>query len=411
MTKPTTLILLILAVCRVAMAGEIPPRYFVVSPGALAATKSRLAAHDESLQPALRALVKAADEALTTSPPSVVEKNEVPPSGDKHDYMTTAPYFWPDPAKSNGLPYIRHDGKVNPESREDAFDHGRIGLMSRTVETLALAYYFTGNESYAEHAAKCLRVWFLDPATRMNPHLNYAQAVPGENTGRGTGILEGRNISEAADAAGLLAGSSAWTKQDQKEFKIWLETYLNWLLTSKNGRAEASAINNHGTWYDVQAMQLALVLGKSDVAKQIAEAARQKRIAIQIEPDGRQPLELARTAALGYSHFNLEALFTLATLSEYVGVDLWHCQLANGRNALATALDFLLPYVADPSKKWPYEQIKDFNRADFAPELRQAAIIYHDPTDEQILGGFPAVARERFQLLFPAPSKLKPGAQ
>ena len=123
---------------------------------------------------------------------------------------------------------------------------------------------------------------------------------------------------------------------------------------------EANSRNNHGTWYDVQAVELALVLGKDDVAKQIAEAAKQKRIAVQIEPDGSQPLELERTAAFGYSHFNLEALFTLATLSEHVGVDLWHCQLANGQFALATALDFLLPYIADPPKKWPYAADQEF---------------------------------------------------
>jgi hypothetical protein len=404
MTKRTTFILFILAVCGVAGAEDHSPHYFAASPGVLVEVKSRLAAHDNSLQPALNALIKTADKALQVVPPSVTEKSKVPPSGDKHDYMTTAPYFWPDPVSTNGLPYIRHDGKVNPESREDTFDHNRIGTMANTVETLALAYYFTGNEAYAKHAAKCLRVWFLDPATRMNPNLNFAQAVPGVNTGRGTGILEGRNISQAADAAGLLAGSPAWTKNDRKKFKAWLETYLQWLLTSKNGRDEAGARNNHGTWYDVQAMELALVLGKPEVAKQIADAARQKRIAVQIEPDGRQPLELSRTAALGYSYFNLEALFTLATLSEYAGVDLWHCQLADGQNALVAALDFLLPYVADPSKKWPYEQIKNFNRNDFAPQLRQAAVTYHQPKYEKILSEFPDVAAQRFQLLVPPPA-------
>ena len=411
MTTRFVFLLILLAVCGLARAEDISPRYFAVSPGTLAQVKSRLFAHDESLRPALDTLVKAADKALKTAPPSVMEKSKLPPSGDKHDYMSTAPYFWPDPAKSNGLPYIRHDGKVNPESREDVFDHNRLASMANTVETLALAYYFTSNEAYAEHAAKLLRVWFLDPATRMNPHLNFAQAVPGLNTGRGIGIIEGRNISQAADAAGLLAGSSAWTQKDKSELKAWLETYLDWLLTSKNGRDEAAARNNHGTWYDVQAVELALVLGKLDVAKQIAEAAKQKRIAVQIEPDGKQPLELARTAALGYSHFNLTALFTLATLSEHAGVDLWHCQLANGRNAPAAALDFLLPYVADPQKKWPYEQIRNFNRADFAPELRQAAVIYHEPGYEKVLSGFPDVATGRFQLLIPAPVARKPGAE
>jgi hypothetical protein len=399
MTKRTAFILLILAVCGLANANEISPRYFAVSPGALPEAKARLAARDESLQPALKALVRAANEALQIAPPSVTQKSKLPPSGDKHDYMSTAPYFWPDPTKPGGLPYIRHDGKVNPESREEAFDHGRIGLMARTVETLALASYFTGNEAYAEHAAKCLQVWFLDPATRMNPNMNFAQGVPGENTGRGTGILEGRNIAQAADAAELLAGSAAWTEQDQNEFRAWLETYLNWLLTSKPGRDEANSQNNHGTWYDVQVVEIALVLGKLDVAKQICETAKQKRIAVQIKPDGRQPLELARTAALGYSHFNLDALFTLATMSEHVGVDLWYCRLANGKNALPQALDFLLPYVADLSKKWPYGQIKDFNRTDFAPQLREAAMIYHEPKYEKILARFPDVAKERFQLL------------
>src|ERR1700744_4224325 len=186
------------AICEIADAGGPSPNYYAVGPGTLADMKTRLVAHDPALQPALDALVKAADKALQINPPSVMEKAKIPPSGDKHDYMTIAPYFWPDPTKSNGLPYIRHDGKVNPESRDEALDHDRIEVMANMVEPLSLAYYFTGNETYAEHAAKCLRVWFLDPATRMNPHLNYAQAGLGENTVRGTRFLEGRNIQQSA---------------------------------------------------------------------------------------------------------------------------------------------------------------------------------------------------------------------
>ena len=169
MTQHLTFILLVLSTCRMAWTEEPSPRYFGVRPGALAEAKARLAGGDPSLQPALENLVKEADEALQTAPPSVMQKSKTPPSGDKHDYLSVAPYFWPDPARSNGLPYVRHDGKVNPESRDGAFDHGRVRLMASTVETLALGYYFTGKEAYAEHAARCLRVWFLDSATRMNP--------------------------------------------------------------------------------------------------------------------------------------------------------------------------------------------------------------------------------------------------
>lgn len=372
--------------------------YFAASPGALADVKARLAAHDASLQPALSALAQEADAALKIEPPSVTQKTKVPPSGDKHDYMTIAPYWWPDPKKADGLPYVRHDGKENPEVWADAFDLERLGVMRRNVETLALAYYFTGNEAYAAHAAKFLRVWFLDPETRMNPHQKFAQAIPGLNTGRGFGILQGRSLAQAADAAGLLTGSSAWPEADQKALKSWVETYLSWLLTSQPGKEEAATHNNHGTWYDVQAVELALVLGKVDLARKICEAAPKKRILAQIEPDGRQPEELARTASFSYSCMNLDAFFRLATLAEHAGVDLWHCQLANGSNALSAALDFVLPYALDPAKKWPYQQIKEFKREAVLPLLRQAAAQYAEPKYSKMLTAFPDASAQRFSL-------------
>ena len=409
-TKPLLLLGLLVPAVLPARADEPQPAYFAAPPGALAAVKARLAAQDAALEPALAALVKAADKAGRSAPLSVMDKGKTPPSGDKHDYMSQAPYFWPDPAKPDGLPYIRHDGKVNPESRRDElFDHNRMGRMAGNVETLALAYYFTGKETYAEKAAADLRGWFLDPATHMNPNLQFAQAVPGENTGRGTGILEGRAVSEAADAAQLLAGSPAWTAADRAAFKAWLETYLNWLLTSQPGHAEAAAKNNHGTFYDVQAVELALVLGKTDLAKQIAETAKMKRIGRQIEPDGRQPLELTRTASFSYSHFNLEAAYSLATMAEHAGVDLWHVKLANGQDALAAALDFLLPYVVDPSRKWPYEQIKNFGRESFGPQLREAALVYGDAKYAAALAGIAGSGEDRLQLLYPVMSPVKSG--
>lgn len=393
--------LLIIAGCRLTHAAETLPHYFGVKPADLAELKASLAAGDPSLKSALKSLVRDADKALKVPPPTVMDKAKAPSSGDKHDYMTTAPYFWADPDKSDGLPYIRHDGKVNPESRNDVFDHNRIGLMADTVETLAFAFYYTGNEAYAAHAAKCLRVWFLDPATRMNPNLNYAQAIPGKNTGRGTGIIEGRNLSNAADAAGLLEGSTAWTGKDQEALKAWVSSYLEWLLTSENGRDEAAATNNHGTFYDAQAMRLALILHRTDLAKQIAEAAKEKRIAVQIEPDGRQPLESVREAGLSYSFFNLEALFDVATMGEQVGVDLWNYQLPGGQG-IAKALDFLLPYVTPPAAKWPYKQIKEVKLSDFAPRLLQASSVYQNLKYQRVLSAAGSISGSRSQLLYPS---------
>jgi hypothetical protein len=372
--------------------------------GELPAVKQRLAAGDATLKPALDALLSSADRALKVKPPSVTHKTKPAPSGSLHDYFSQAPYFWPDPASPNGLPYIAHDGRVNPESRTEASDQRRVETLGGTMKTLSLAYYFTGKEAYAAHAASCLRVWFLDPTTRMTPHMNYAQAVPGKNDGRGIGIIEAGGIVEAAEASGLLAGSPAWTAKDDADLKVWVAEFLDWLLTSKNGREEAAMKQNHGTMYDVRVMRLALMLGRSDLAKQIAEAAKEKRIAVQIEPDGRQPMELNRTKSFNYSRLNLTGLSALASLADRVGVDLWHYETTDGRS-IRKAVDFMLPYVKNPPEKWPYQQIVSLNRSELAPVFRQAALAYHDPRYEEVVSQFPGIERASFQLSHPVPPR------
>jgi hypothetical protein len=187
--KYPSVIVCLLLTC-VAHARDNIPTYFEAQPRVLAEVKARLAAGDKSLQPALDALVKQADAALNVAPPTVTQKTRLAPSGNVHDYASTAPYQWPNPNTANGLPYIRKDGQVYPGSRTGESDLGRIGMMSGTVQTLALAYYFTGNEIYAAHAAEFLRVWFLDPKTSMTPRLAFAQGIPGTIDGRAGGILK-----------------------------------------------------------------------------------------------------------------------------------------------------------------------------------------------------------------------------
>ncbi|MEO7413877.1 MAG: alginate lyase family protein [Opitutaceae bacterium] len=334
------------------------------------------------------ALIKKADEALKVAPLSVTQKSRVAPSGDPHDYASTAPYFWPDPAKPDGLPYIRHDGKINPESRTAASDIQRAQQMTGAVSTLARAYAATRDEKYAAHAALLLRTWFLDPATLMHPHLNYAQGVPGVNTGRQIGIIEGTSLVNALDQASLLAGAKSWMSTDSAALMQWAAAFLDWYLTSPFGVKEGIAVNNHGTHYDVQVMRLALMLDRRDLARQVAETAKTKRIAAQIAPDGRQPEELARATSFSYSMMNLRGMTSLANLADRVGVDLWHYETADGRS-IRKAIDFLVPYVQDPAKKWPYEQIKDVGRGGLSSILSQAAKIYHEPSYAALAGKFP----------------------
>jgi hypothetical protein len=311
-----------------------------------------------------------------------------PPSGDKHDYMSQAPYFWPDPKSPNGLPYIRRDGERNPEI-DKITDHRVMDQMAGAVETLALAYHFKRDEAYAQKAMQLLRAFFLDPQTRMNPNLQFGQGIPGINTGRGIGLIETRGLTRVVEAIAFLKASKAWTSADQEGITAWFEKFLQWMLESKNGRDEAAAKNNHGTFYDVQVVSFALFLGKKDLAKSVLETAKTKRIAVQIEPDGRQPLELARTKAWSYSVGNLDGLMQLARLGELLGVDLWNYQTRDGRG-IRKALDFLAPFATGQSQ-WTYQQLGDWPPQMLFPLVRRAAAHYKDPAFKTLLAKVPKV--------------------
>jgi hypothetical protein len=351
------------------------PRVFIIDGRELAETKRRIKSGDQTFAAALAKLESDARRAMQQKPLSVVSKAVAPPSGDKHDYTSQAPYFWPNPDKPDGLPYIRRDGERNPEL-DKITDHLTLDQMEIAVRALSLAYYFKDDEEYSAKATQLLRAWFLDQATRMNPNLEYAQFIPGVNTGRGIGLIETRGLADIVDAIGLLAGSKSWTAADQKGLEDWFSKFLQWMQESRNGREENAAKNNHGTFYDVQAMSFALFVRRNDLAKQIAEAAKEKRIALQIEPDGRQPLELSRTKAWSYSNMNLDGLLLLARLAESVGVDLWAYETKEGRG-IRRALEYLYPY-ATGNREWAYQQIGGFEAKLFFPLLRRAAAHYQD---------------------------------
>ena len=398
--------LMLLAALRGAVQAEekpVSPRVFALNPSLLAVARSRAAAGDPALAPVLAGLRKEADKSLKAGPFSVMDKEKTPPSGEKHDYLTQAPYWWPDPNKPDGLPYINRDGETNPESRKGN-DDLPFGRLCSNVYTLALAYYFTGHEPYAEKAAALMKAWFLDPASKMNPNLNFAQGIPGRNTGRGTGIIESRDLLKIVDSVGLLEGSPAWTKESVEGMRAWFRAYLEWMLTSKNGQAEAKATNNHGTWYQAQVGAFALFTGDEAKAKAAVEAGKEM-IARQIEPDGGQPLELKRTKSFHYTLFNLSAFFTLGEIGQRIGEDLYNYQTDAGRS-IRKALDFAAPYY-DLAKKWPYKEIKPDTtpNKELAELLRRAAIVYGDKAYEDLLEKVDkeGVAASRVPLLWPWP--------
>ena len=328
-------------------------------------------AAESSLSPAVIALRESADEALAFAPVSVMDKDIVPPSGDKHDYMSVGPYWWPDPKKPDGLPYIRRDGETNPDRHK--YDNARMAPMCGHAITLALvAYVFDDSDMYAQHAAKLLRTWFLDPATRMNPHLEFGQAIPGVCDGRGIGIIDtAGTFTRLADALLLLEKTDAWTSVDAEGMRTWMRQYLTWLLESKKGQDEAATSNNHATYFDMQAIALALYTDQPDIASAIARAVPEKRIRTQIEPDGAQPHELARTQSRGYSMMNTMGFVNLAMLSKNADINLWAFQTPDGRS-IHKAIAWFIPYIRS-EKTWTWQQLSAFKNASYMPLFKLAA--------------------------------------
>ncbi|HOK96058.1 MAG TPA: alginate lyase family protein [Anaerohalosphaeraceae bacterium] len=332
--------------------------------------KQKIRQQDPFFTAAFEILQKEGKQALTAGPFSVMNKTLVPPSGDKHDYMSLAPYFWPNPDTPDGLPYIRKDGQRNPQSLDSKRDRRQLGQLCDAVEVLSLCYYYTDDPMYAERAAMLVRTWFLDEATKMNPNLNFGQAVLGSSDGRCYGIIETAGFIGIVDSVGLIQNSPFWTAADQQKLVQWFTDYLTWLTSHPLGLEESQTKNNHSTWYDAQAAAFALFVGNRPLAQQILALASQKHIAAKIEPDGRQPHELTRTKSYGYSVMNLRGTFVLARLGEHVGMDLWNCRTEDER-CLQKALDYLIFY-ADPKNKWPYQQIEPIDASALYPLLKQA---------------------------------------
>jgi hypothetical protein len=332
----------------------------------------------------------------------VTDKKALAPSGDRHDYLSFGPYWWPDTTKPNGLPYIRRDGQVNPGSRGAESNSPSFQRMAATVSTLALAYYFSGDEAYAQRAALLLRTWFIDPDTRMNPNLRYGQAIPGVTDGRGIGLIDTRELSSIADAVGLLRGSTGWTAADDRAMHEWARAFLQWMRTSPQGKEESKATNNHGSWYDVQLVALAYFVGDSALAEETLRTSTMHRIEAQILPDGQQPRELERTRSLSYSEFNIEALTRLAELARYAKLDLWHHAPAAG-GGIRAALRFLAPY-ADTTRTWTGEQITRPDPLELLAPLRRAERALNDPILHAALEQIPLAARasHRTRLLYPS---------
>ncbi len=400
------------------------------------------AQHDRA---ARASLARAAELAVASPMLSVAQKPSAPAGGSLNDYWSVGPYWWPDPAKADGLPYVRRDGHVNPDFFGERYDRGRLGPFCKSIATLALAAMlgeFGGavdgpltashtakmsregaserpagsgptvasafadklanerdsrdldddaeksspatplaSRDFAASAVARLRVWFIDPSTRMNPNLRFGQSIPGICDGRGIGLIDTHDLINVVDACVMLRRIGALGDADFAAIQSWFSEFLDWMLTHPYGIAERNEHNNHATWCDAQLAAFALFAGRKEIAREVIAAVPARRIDTQILPDGRQPHELARTRSLSYSSMNLNGFFTLARMGRHVGVDLWSYRSADGRS-LRGAVDFLALYAA-ADRPWPFPELEAEvhlppARTRLSKILRQAGIAWRD---------------------------------
>ena len=326
-------------------------RTFALRPTDLEAIKTALPT-DTAIGGAYRDLIARADKALVAKPASVMDKRSIPVSGDRHDYVSLARYWWPNPANPKGA-YVRRDGDTNPDIESNRFDRAALSRMARDADTLALAYYYSGERKYADAAARVIRSWFLDPATAMNPNMNFAQAVPGVSNGRPEGVLDGASFITVIDAAGLIAPSGALTPAETVALENWFARYVDWMLKSVNGKAEGKAPNNHGLWYNAQVARFALFARRPEIARKIALSFPRARIAQQVDASGALPAELGRTRSFRYSLYALGAAYTVADSAACLGIDLYRAE-EKGRS-LRKATDYVAAYRGRAAD-WPHKE-------------------------------------------------------
>ncbi len=344
-----------------------------------AAARKRFEKQQAPYATLVRDLTFQADRLLNTPLYTVTNKQHVPPSGNHHDYYSMGPYWWPNPDTDDGLPYIRKDGERNPEY--EAYDALSMASMSRDVWILSQAYFYTGAEVYAQKAHAFLHTWFLDPETRMTPHLEYGQAIPGVVEGRGIGIIETGNLVRVVNAAGLLRGAAAFPSSTYQELQDWFRAYTHWLVTSEKGWDERRWHNNHGSSYDSQVASFALFVGEDSLARMILDSVKTKRIDRQIEADGSQPWELERTKSMSYNIKNLHHLIENAILAQHYDLDLWQYESAKG-GSITQAIRFLIPYMMG-EKPYPYQEFGGIENKQAA--FRDLIWVAHQYLDDPLI--------------------------
>ncbi|EMD36929.1 hypothetical protein CERSUDRAFT_114842 [Gelatoporia subvermispora B] len=332
---------------------------------------------------AQQAIISTAEQLATKGPWSVTFKNITPPSGDLHDYMSWAPYSWPDCSKAGNTtvltpeqiwttcPYVTRDGQFNPDARL-VDDVGSFSDLADAVFYNAIAWAIDGQAAHAASAASFLQTWFIESDTGMNPNLNYAQMERGPSGQMGSheGVLDLKCMAKIASGILILREGNAtqWTADLDTQMKNWTTQYIGWLENANLAIQESKAANNHGTYYFNQLAALQIIVGNLDGARGTLDRYYKGQFLSQIAANGDQPLESARTRPYHYRAYNLAAMITNARLAAYLSYSAWNLTSSAGAT-VQDALNYAM--VQSPGTE---------SASEIYPDVAAVAAAYGDPS-------------------------------
>jgi len=367
-----------------AVVGQVKttvPRCITFEYADLLAIRKSISAGETTYKASYKLLLSTADKLLKKTPEKVTDGDK-PPTGDVHDFYAIGKFSWPNPNTPNGMPYIRGDGKYNPDTFGDRFDLTRFQKTVSYINTLTLAWFFTQDEKYAAKASEFLKVWFIDPQTLMNPNMECASALPGVYNGMPIGIIFTVVLIEMADHIQLLRQSKSWDQTADGQLTKWFIAYKKWLTTSPFGKEEQKATNNHGTWHSAQLLAYTLLIGNADGVKEQFELAK-SQINSQIMPDGQLPREMKRVEGFHYFIYGLKAFNVMAKGFEQFGYDLWSYKTPD-QKSLMLPHQFIIPYITG-KKPWTTGGSININDTDALIILKQSAKKYNLPESKEAI--------------------------
>jgi hypothetical protein len=292
--------------------------------------------------------------------------------------------------------------------------------MGLAVPALTAAYVLTKEARYAEAVAAHLRAWFVAPATRMNPSLDYGSVLVGAGAkaaagGRLEGILETLPLAEVAVALRFLVGSDALSDADAAGVKGWFAEYLKWLTAPQDSGPRLAALardskDRNGSSWMLQVASYTLLTAadasgpanETSAATGLRQRFRKVMLRAQMRSDGTFPNELRTANPYRNSLENLDLFAGICQLLSTRFESVWEYQLEDGPG-MRSAIAYHFPYIADRTK-WPFRA--DLTRFNELPGRRESLLLcaraYQrpeyaalwkelkpDPADEEILRSVP----------------------